>query len=239
MNLIVILKHFTSVKQYDGEMWIRIGVHSPKYIDSNAPATYVVYCPRSNYLFLSGPVSERQFILYSLQITLNCHELKHCQLSNKGLRGLKDMLFNLKCQGPYKKYQKNQVDNNPLNISFVMPIEKELQEEKQQEQVQQFKNPTRVEDQHIVEQRKLHINRIFGSQTQQQPQIDTLDLVNYKDDTSKQQFSLTMTVKFRGENIMEGIRGCINQGIATPPLPSHLEELHNHGKNVFVFDTKK
>jgi len=226
------------VKLHNGEIWIRIGIHSPNYIDSNAPATFVVYRPHSDYLFISGPItSPRKFILYSLQTTLHCHEMEHCQLSNKGLRGLKDMLYNMKCQGPYKKYQMNLVDNNPLDMSFITPIEKEIQEEKQQEQVRQqkFQNPSVVEDHHIVEQRKLHINRIFGGQTQQQPQIDTLELVNYQDESTKQRLSLKMTVKFRGGNIIEGIRECINRDIATPPLPLHLEEFQNLGQNVFVF----
>jgi hypothetical protein len=45
-----------------------------------------------------------------------------------------------------------------------------------------------------------------------------------------------MTVLFEGTNVIEGIKKMIMAGIAEPPLPAYLADIHSNGKNYIEVD---
>jgi len=234
-------KHLSTVLSYNDVMWIRIGLDTKlqNVADTTTVPIFGVYYPQSHCVFiagLKGPL--KPFIINSLQCALKCHKLSERQMYGNNIESLKELLFNKGCQGSFKKYQMGMVDNNPLDVSSITPIEKQKAEEKLKQP--NFKNPLVVEDQRFLNYKIQHINRIFGSQNRKQPKLDTLEFIDFKgEDVELGLPNLTMTTKFRGTNILEGIRECIKRDIAVPPLPIQLEELHSLGQNIFVFSDQK
>jgi hypothetical protein len=47
---------------------------------------------------------------------------------------------------------------------------------------------------------------------------------------------ISMTVLFEGTNVIEGIKKMIMAGIAEPPLPAYLADIHSNGKNYIEVD---
>jgi len=51
-----------------------------------------------------------------------------------------------------------------------------------------------------------------------------------------QSIPLSTTILFEGTNVIEGIKKMVMAGIAEPPLPAYLADIHSNGKNYIEVD---
>jgi len=99
------------------------------------------------------------------------------------------------------------------------------------------KVPVVVEDKSKEDNKKMHIRRIFGSVNNKEPPIEVVEFINFKPEPESDIHtqSFTMTVKFRGPNVLEGMKQCIQWDIADPPLPHYIEQIQTSVENSFYW----
>ena len=51
--------------------------------------------------------------------------------------------------------------------------------------------------------------------------------------------TVTCFVRFKGTNVLEGIKQLCEHGLASQPLPSHMRNIHSLSKNYFILTDKK
>jgi len=255
-------EHYTHFEVIDSAIWIRIcidlqknalkdpGVVASKLLITSLFQTiYIVYYPRSDYVFIHGLTNQyKKVILSCLANVINCNQIEHAGLEGDHLESLKSMTLDRASQGRFKKFRVD--EKNPLDRSneIIVPILKE-----NPLLVNPYVNIT-YENEIEIEKKEIYMKNEFeenipGSKSltkfeyatyldYQIPKVikqDDIKEENINENESNQKADniVIMSVKFSGKNVISGIQECLNHNLIYTPLPSCLENLHSNSKNTF------
>ncbi|CAG8564114.1 21_t:CDS:2 [Funneliformis mosseae] len=140
-------------------------------------------------------------------------------------------------QGLLKTFVCNEIEEWDLKGKYVDSLEKLLLHRQSQGTYSRYRLNQVDDNPLLLPSKKLKkddavVDDDFGPN--EQPSIDlTFPLHN---DQMNDSMSLSATVLFEGTNVIEGLKKMITAGIAEPPLPAYLADLHSNGKNYIEVD---
>ena len=62
---------------------------------------------------------------------------------------------------------------------------------------------------------------------------------DYVPELADSEDTVTCFVRFKGTNVLEGIKQLCEHGLASQPLPSHMRNIHSLSKKLFYTDRQK
>ncbi|CAB4406419.1 unnamed protein product [Rhizophagus irregularis] len=231
------------IEEFEKNWWIRISIHDgvpPNTLPVSSNIIYVIYFTNSEHLLCSNIKREhKEFIMQGLLKTFVCNEIEECDLKGKYADSLEKLLLHRQSQGTYSRYRLNQVDDNPLLFPSKKPKKDEIINISDiPENIDQFEDMMDEDNILLLKQRDTAANDNFGPN--EQPSLDMVEIKLstplHTSNNDDQSTPLSMTVLFEGTNVIEGIKKMIMAGIAEPPLPAYLADIHSNGRNYIEVD---
>ncbi|RIA98692.1 centromere protein Chl4/mis15/CENP-N [Glomus cerebriforme] len=224
------------IEGFEKNWWIRISIHDgvpPNVLPISANIIYVIYFTNSEHLLCSNIKREhKEFIMQGLLKTFMCDEIEEWDLKGKYVDSLEKLLLHRQSQGTYSRYRLNQVDDNPLSFPS-----KKLKIDDMPKNVDQLEDVMDEDEILLLKQRDTVVDDNFGPN--EQPSLDVVEIKLSSPlhmSNNDQSIPLSTTVLFEGTNVIEGIKKMVMAGIAEPPLPAYLVDIHSNGKNYIEVD---
>lgn len=236
------LKSFLNCKvgilPHGNALWLRISIHLGhiKLILSPASTVYMVYVPGSSFILLSTiKVAYKNYILKAIENLFGCDSVDEIDLTGKKVGSLCNLVLNKESQGSFSHFRLNQVDENPLSRKRKREI---LDDSK-------VDNNSKLFDEQWSKHKTntMLTTSAFGSNPQ--PVLERLEFklesrfrgTDYV--PSMGNTTIHCSVRFKGSDVLEGIKCLGEHGLASQPLPSHLNKIHSLSRNHFILTDKK
>ncbi|RKP08980.1 centromere protein Chl4/mis15/CENP-N [Thamnocephalis sphaerospora] len=231
-------EHHCYAAHFGNTIWVRLAIYEgirKNDVPATASTIFLVYILHSNYLLYTKYKPEYEaVIMEALQRTFKAKGIEPHSLAGKGHAPLIELLTQKDAQGPYSKYRLGQVDINPL----IHPSKKRMEGELSRLWLcyVQPKEPIVPEDAMVIDERENAVDEQFGRNS-----LPALPYVDYaasfplyhRDMRESETTPLSIRVRIEGPNVIDGLRSLLAAGLAVPPLPNFLAELHSTAINSF------
>ncbi|KAI9297390.1 hypothetical protein K502DRAFT_347103 [Neoconidiobolus thromboides FSU 785] len=216
----------------ENNMWLRVAIYQGHTSNVVYPKVYIVYRPETNFFLASTIRSDiRPYLLQALSEAFSLSAIDTLPLSGNNPKSLLDLVLNQYSQGPFSHYRLGQVDKSPLHMKeFTVDIPKDYKPTGYL--------PKNIEDEDKVNKgkQKFYTKERFG--TNEQPVINSLflkvDLEYRQNPTKSDPLALSehgspfsMSIKFEGHDILEGLR----ELSFISPLAPYLENVSSKRTN--------
>ncbi|KAF7727618.1 hypothetical protein EC973_007379 [Apophysomyces ossiformis] len=195
---------------------------------------YLIHYPNTEFLLCGGSLRKemKSYIIQAILGTFDADDVQEEDLTSKRMDRLQEIILNRKSLGVFDQFRKNQFDGNPLDIR-----------QKVNQPASEGYVKTREERRRIVplhqdqlRERTEETERRFGKNVAQGVELLQFNLSLSMEHIVEAHMGegasipgdneeLSVTMKMRGSNVMEGLRQLALRGILKPPFPDWLTDV--------------